>query len=244
MDKLSWTWGAVVDFNQKNWAFRTGYFLLPEVSNSNFYDRHAPEHGEYTAELELRYGVFSQPGKLRLFGWINHGIMGGYTDALALPLASPGYPDIALTRRVRTNYGIVVNAEQAITKDVGIFSRASWSPGQAEIVGWTDVHASLSFGSVIKGTSWGRPDDKVGIAGLVESLSPEAQRYFGAGGLGIVIGDGRLNYRKERILETYYAYALNQWSWLTFDFQYIVNPAYNADRGPVPIYTVRLHAEF
>ena len=89
MDKLSWTWGAFVDFNQKNWAFRTGYFLLPTTSNAKIFDTHIPERGQYTAELELRYSLFSQPGKLRLFGWVNNGMMGGYTDALALPLASP-----------------------------------------------------------------------------------------------------------------------------------------------------------
>ena len=94
MDKLSWTWGAFVDFNQKDWAFRTGYFLLPTVSNNNNFDTHIPDRGQYTAELELRYSLLSQPGKLRFFGWLNHGTMGGYADALALPLASPNYPDI------------------------------------------------------------------------------------------------------------------------------------------------------
>src|SRR5260370_40782243 len=98
MDKLSWTWGAFVDFNQKNWAFRTGYFLLPTVSNSNNFDTHIPDRGQYTAELE-------------------HGTMGGYSDALALPPMSPNYPDITLTRRPRTNYGLVANIEQAISAD-------------------------------------------------------------------------------------------------------------------------------
>src|SRR6266567_3749550 len=105
----SWTWGAFVDFNQKNWAFRTGYFLLSATSNANNFDTHIPDRGQYTAELELRYQLFSQPGKLRLFGWLNHGTMGGYSEALALPLTSPNYPDITLTRRTRTNYGLVAN---------------------------------------------------------------------------------------------------------------------------------------
>ena len=73
MDKLSWTWGGVIDFNQKNWAVRAGYFLLPTVSNYNAFDTHAPERGQYTADLELRYSLFEQPGKLRLFAWMNHG---------------------------------------------------------------------------------------------------------------------------------------------------------------------------
>src|SRR5215207_7609688 len=244
MDKLSWTWGAFVDFNQKNWAFRTGYFLLPVVSNSNKFDTHIPERGQYTAELELRYQVFAQPGKVRFFGWLNHGTMGGYTDALALPLTSPNYPDITLTRRVRTNYGVVANIEQAISSDFGVFSRATWSPGLTEIVGWTDCSESLSFGGVLTGTSWGRPNDKIGVAGVIEGLSGEARAYFAAGGLGILIGDGQLNYRREKILEAYYAYSLNKWATLTFDYQFINNPGYNADRGPVSVFSGRFHAEF
>lgn len=244
MDKLSWTWGAIVDFNQKSWAFRTGYFLLPTVSNDNSFDTHIPDRGQYTAELELRYEPFGQPGKLRLFGWMNHGTMGGYLDALALPVTSPGYPDITQTRRIRTNYGFVVNLEQAITGDLGMFSRATWSPGQTELIGWTDCDESLSFGTVLNGTSWGRPDDKVGVAGVIEGLSAEARAYLAAGGLGILIGDGQLNYSREKVLEAYYAYRLNKWATMTADYQFIQNPGYNADRGPVHIFSGRLHAEF
>lgn len=244
MDKLSWTWGAVAEFNQKHWAVRAGYFLLPEVANSNSFDTEIGKRGEYALEGELRYALMSQPGKVRLFGWVNHGIMGGYADALALPTTSTNYPDLAATRRVRTNYGVVFNVEQAITTDLGVFSRASWSPGEAEIVGWTDVHRALSAGSVLKGTAWSRPDDRIGIAGVIEALSPVGRRYFGAGGIGILIGDGQLNYREEQIFETYYAYKLNRFTTVTFDYQHIANPAYNADRGPVSFYSARLHAEF
>jgi high affinity Mn2+ porin len=244
MDKLSWTWGAFVDFNQKDWAFRTGYFLLPATSNNNNFDTRIPDRGQYTAELELRYQLFSQPGKLRFFGWLNHGTMGGYSDALALSLTSLNYPDITLTRRTRTNYGLVANLEQSITADLGVFSRATWSPGLTEILGWTDCSESLSFGSVLTGTAWGRPDDKIGVAGVVEGLSAESRAYFAAGGIGILIGDGQLNYRREKILEAYYAYSLNKWATLTFDYQFINNPGYNADRGPLSVFSGRFHAEF
>lgn len=244
MDKISYTWGAAVELNQKYWAFRAGYFLVPVVSNVNNFDTHIPERGEYISELELRYSLFSQPGKLRLMGWANIANAGSYSDALAMPVTTPNYPDIALTRQVRTNYGFVANLEQAITNDLGVFSRATWSPGLVEIIGWTDCDKSLSFGTVLKGNAWGRPNDKIGVAGVVEGLSPEARAYFAAGGMGILIGDGQLNYRPEQILEAYYAYSLNKWTTLTFDYQFIVNPGYNADRGPVSIFSGRLHAEF
>jgi high affinity Mn2+ porin len=244
MDKISYTWGAAAELNQKYWAFRAGYFLVPVVSNVNNFDTHIPERGEYISELELRYSLFSQPGKLRLMGWANIANAGSYSDALDLPVTTPNYPDITLTRQVRTNYGFVANLEQAITSDLGVFSRATWSPGLVEIIGWTDCDKSLSFGTVLKGNAWGRPDDKIGVAGVVEGLSPEARAYFAAGGMGILIGDGQLNYRPEQILEAYYAYSLNKWATLAFDYQFIVNPGYNADRGPVSIFSGRLHAEF
>ena len=244
MDEISYTWGAMVDLNQRNWAFRAGYFLVPTVSNVNTFDTHIPDRGEYAAELELRYSLFSQPGKLRLFGWLNRAVAGSYADALALPVTSPNYPDITLTRQVRNNYGFVVNAEQAISADLGLFLRASWDAGQTEKIGWTDCDESLSAGAVLRGTSWGRPNDKIGLGGVVEGLSPEARAYFAAGGLGILIGDGQLNYRPERILEAYYAYSLSRWATLTFDYQFVANPGYNADRGPVSIFAGRLHAEF
>jgi len=202
MDKVSYTWGAFAELNQKYWAVRTGYFLVPVVSNDNRYDAHVFARGEYIAELELRYSLFSLPGKLRLMPWVNIADAGSYAEALAEPPSLPNYPDITQTRRVRSDYGIVVNAEQEITMDFGVFSRVTLNAGQTEIIGWTDCNESISFGAVLKGTSWGREDDRVGVGAVVEGLSPEARAYFAAGGLGIVIGDGRLNYRPETAIES------------------------------------------
>lgn len=244
MDQLSWTWGALAELNQKQWAFRAGYFLLPTVSSVNTFDMHIPDRGEYAAEFEWRYALVSQPGTLRVFGWVNHGIMGSYADALALPVTTPNYPDITLTRQVRTNPGVVLNAEQAITTELGLFSRASWSPGRDEILGGTDCSESWSLGGVLQGRWWGRPQDHVGLGGVVGGLSPVARAYFAAGGLGILIGDGRLDYRAEKALEAYYSYAPWTWATLSLDYQFIVNPGYNAARGPVPIYAIRVHTAF
>jgi high affinity Mn2+ porin len=243
MDQISYTWGALAELNQKAWAFRAGYFLVPVVSNANFFDTHFPD-GEYIGELELRYSFNSQPGKLRLMSWANRANMGNYAAALAEPPTTANFPDITLTRVVRTNYGFAANFEQAITKDLGVFARASWSPGINEIIGWTDCDESVSAGALLKGTSWQRPNDVVGVAGFVGGLSSEARAYFAAGGLGILIGDGALNYRPEKVLETYYSYSLNSWSSVTFDYQLIADPAYNADRGPVHVFSGRLHAQF
>ena len=244
MDKVGYTWGGYAELNQKDWAFRAGYFLLPTSSNQNSFDTNIPTRGQYVAELELRYSLWSQPGKLRLMGYLSRGNAGSYAEAVALPLTSPNYPDITLTRRVRNNPGFAVNVEQAITDQLGIFSRYSLGAGQTEKLGWTDCDASFSVGAVLKGASWGRPDDRIGIGGVIDALSPAARSYFAAGGLGILIGDGQLNYRNEKILEAFYAYSVSSGVTVTFDYQAIANPAYNADRGPVSIFSTRLHAEF
>ena len=127
MDQISYTWGAMAELNQKFWAFRAGYFLVPVVSNADDFDTNFPD-GEYIGELELRYSLFSEPGKLRLMAWANRANMGSYAAALAEPITTPNYPDITLVRQVRTNYGFIANLEQAITDDLGVFSRASLEP--------------------------------------------------------------------------------------------------------------------
>ena len=138
----------------------------------------------------------------------------------------------------------MVNLEQALADDLGVFARWSWNDGKTEIMAFTDIDASLSLGVSIKGAKWGRPDDVIGIGGALNALSRDHRDFIAAGGLGVLIGDGALNYRRERVLEAYYAYALTKAITLTADYQLITNPAYNADRGPVHIFSGRLHGEF
>jgi high affinity Mn2+ porin len=240
-DKVGLTWGATAEFNQKQWALRAGYFLMLGASNTNNFDTRVPERGNYVLELETRWSLFSLPGKLRTIGWFNSAFSGSYRETLDNPALML---DISQTRAGRIKYGYVLNLEQALSDDVGLFGRWSWNDGKTEIMAFTDIDASLAGGLSIKGARWGRPDDVIGIGGVVNALSKDHRDFIAAGGLGILIGDGALNYRRERIFETYYAYALNKQITLTADYQFIVNPAYNADRGPVSIFSGRFHAEF
>lgn len=240
-DKVGLTYGATAELNQKHWALRSGYFLMQAVSNSNAFDTRVIERGTYVVELETRYQLFSQPGKLRTIGWLNSANSGSYRETLNNPAIDL---DIAQTRKGRIKYGYIVSLEQALTDDLGLFGRWSWNDGKTEIMAFTDIDASLSLGLSIKGAKWGRPDDVIGIGGAINALSSDHRDFIAAGGLGVLIGDGALNYRRERILETYYAYALNKQITLTGDYQLITNPAYNADRGPVHVFSGRLHGEF
>jgi high affinity Mn2+ porin len=240
-DKVGLTYGATAELNQKQWALRGGYFLMQAVSNANSFDTRVFERGTYVLELETRYSLFSQPGKLRTIAWLNSAFSGSYRETLDNPAFDL---DIAQTRRGRIKYGYVINLEQALSDEVGLFARWSWNDGKTEIMAFTDIDASLSLGLSLKGAKWGRPDDVIGIGGAINALSRDHRDFIAAGGLGILIGDGQLNYRRERILETYYAYALNKQLTLTADYQLVTNPAYNADRGPVSIFSGRLHGEF
>jgi high affinity Mn2+ porin len=244
-DRVGLGYGVMAELNQKDWAVRAGYFLVGTEPNSNQFDTNLGKRGGYVAEYERRFSIASQPGKLRVTGFVNEAFSGSYRDALDLVAINPGLDPtdaIVQSRRGRMKYGYSVNIEQAITGDLGVFGRWSWNNGKSEIMAFTDIDASLSGGAVLKGTSWGRPDDKVGLGGAVNGISRDHRDYLAAGGLGILIGDGALNYRHERILETYYAIGLYKDMSLTFDYQLLVNPAYNADRGPVSIVAARLHA--
>jgi high affinity Mn2+ porin len=240
-DKIGLTWGATAEFNQKNWALRAGYFLMNRESNSSNFDMNLVRRGEYVMELEERYNLFGRPGKLRIIPWVNSDFSGSYRETLDNPALNL---DIAQTRKSRIKYGYAVTLEQEVADNVGLLGRWSWNDGKNEIMAFTDIDRSLSGGVAIKGGSWGRKNDTIGIGGAINGLSHDHRDFIAAGGLGILIGDGALNYRTERILETYYSYALLDTTWLTFDYQFIANPAYNADRGPVSLFSARLHAEF
>jgi len=243
-DLPGYTRGAVVELNRKDWAVRAGLFQVPDAPNSDIL---VFKTGGAVVEFEGRYSVFDQPGKLRLGVFGNRGNTGNYRDALAIAAADPTLDinDVMTSiRRDNPKYGFYANAEQQIVKDVGLFARASWNDGQNEILSFTDVDRSVSGGLSVKGSYWGRPSDTFGIGGVVNGLSAGHRDFLAAGGLGLLIGDGQINYRHERIFETYYAYSLNKNFTLTADYQFITNPAYNADRGPVHIFSGRLHGEF
>ena len=151
---------------------------------------------------------------------------------------------VAQTRQTRTKYGFYVNFEQELTDDIGLFGRYSWNDGHTEIDAFTDIDSSIAAGVSIKGRPWGRDDDRIGIAGAVNSLTADHSNYLAAGGLGVLVGDGRLNYASEGVVEAYYAMQIVKGLTATVDYQFLANPAYNADRGPAHVFSGRLSARF
>ncbi|MBR1217201.1 carbohydrate porin [Bradyrhizobium sp. U87765 SZCCT0131] len=243
-DLPGFTRGAVVELNRKDWALRAGVFQVPAAPNS---DSLTFNGAGTVAEFEERHTIFGQPGKLRLGVFANRGTTGNYNQAMAITAADPtiAINDAMLSiRQERWKYGFYINGEQQVATDIGVFARLSWNDGQNEILSFTDIDQSLSGGVSIKGSYWGRSADTVGIGGAINGLSRAHRDFLAAGGNGLLIGDGALNYRPEQIVEAYYAYALNKSVTLTADYQLVVNPAYNADRGPASIFSGRVHAEF
>ena len=238
-DQKGYSDGVAAELNQKDWALRTGVFLMPKRSNSRDLETRIFQRGGYQAELEERYELYGKSGKLRLLGFINRSFAGGYREALAVPGI-----DIAQTRKGRLKEGFVVNLEQAISDDLGAFARFSFNDGHNEIMSFTDIDRSGQIGLSLKGSAWQRPDDTIGVAGVINALSSAHADFLKAGGLGILIGDGTLNYRSEDILEAYYRFQVVKPLSLTADYQFIAHPAYNGDRGPVSVFALRVHLQY
>ena len=242
-DAWGYSYGAAVEWTRSWWTLRGGFFSLSRVPNGKELDRGFGQF-ELVAEAEERHAWFGHEGRLKLLAFGNHGRMGSYGAALALAQQAGAAPDTAAVRQTAWRPGIALNLEQSVGADAGVFARASWNDGSRETYEFTDINRSLSAGASLAGGRWGRPQDSVGLAAAVNGLSSAARGYFAAEGLGVLIGDGRLpDYGFEKIAETYYAARLHEHLTVSADFQHVVNPAYSADRGPVSIFGVRIHAE-
>jgi high affinity Mn2+ porin len=187
--------------------------------------------------------LLGREGKIKLLGYLNQGRMGRYDDAVQAAKMTGGVPDVAPVRRTASKVGYGLNLEQPVSDSLGVFIRLSTSDGSKEAYEFTEINWSTVVGLSLKGARWGRPQDSVGLALVANGLSKAGQRYLAAGGMGILIGDGRLtDYGAEKIVELYYTAPMTDWLFVTGDYQFAANPAYNGARGPVSILALRLHA--
>jgi high affinity Mn2+ porin len=247
-DTKGYTDGLTLELYQPNWTLRYGIFRPPANANGGQLDTDWRRAFDQVLEFEQRYTAFGQPGVVRPMGYFNYAHMGDYRDAIddASGRADTGtYPNVAATRSyAHPKYGVGVSAEQAITSDFGIFARAGWNNGQSESWAFTEVDRTISLGVSIKGTRWHRPDDVIGIGGVMSGLSKDHRDYLATGGLGFELGDRRLGYAPEEVVEAYYLATVTKNLFLTVDYQFIDHPGYNADRGPVSVVGFRAHVEF
>lgn len=243
-DSWGYSYGIATEWTQNWWTLRAGLFDLSKIPNEKHLETGFGQF-EIVVEGEERHTLFGHQGKLKLLAYVNRGRMGSYGDAVHLAEMTGDVPNTALVRRYTSRPGVALNFEQALSDDLGMFARASINDGSQEAYEFTESNRAFSTGLSLKGKSWARPDDTVGLAYILDGISGAARGYFAAGGLGILIGDGRLpHYGLENVAETYYSAQLTSWLTASVDYQLIVNPAYNLDRGPVSVLGARFHAEF
>jgi high affinity Mn2+ porin len=242
-DAWGFTYGAAAEWFHGSQAVRAGVFQLSKVPNGKVTSVDFSQQ-MWVAEFEQRLDWQGHPGKVKLLGFLNHGRMGRYDDAVAAASRTGDAPDIAAVRRTASRGGVSVNLEQEVAAELGLFARAGMNQGSKEAYEFTEINRTVSAGASLKGGRWGRAGDTVGVAGVVNALSDDAKHYFARGGIGILIGDGQLAYAPEKIVEMYYAARLGPHLSLTADFQHVLNPAYNHARGPVSVVAARAHLEF
>jgi high affinity Mn2+ porin len=245
-DTRGYTVGLTADYEDRNWGFRFAEGLMPKVANGiDLVWRPWQAHAE-NFEYELRHGVIpKKAGGIRLLAYTNYANMGIYRDQIIKAAEEGTVPDITnhpwhITRK----YGLGVNVEQSLTRYLTAFARFGWDNGKTESFAYTEVDQTFAQGVGARGAWWHRKQDRAGIAFVTNAIKKDHQNYLAAGGLGFLLGDGRLNYGRENILESYYTAHVWRGIYLAPGVQHVVNPGYNRDRGPVIVPSFRAHAEF
>jgi high affinity Mn2+ porin len=243
-DAWGYSAGAAIEWYTRAWTLRGGLFDLSDVPNSVHLE---PGFDEYQLDLELehRHEIAGRSGRVLLTAFQSRGRMGLLDEAISVA-ANTGAPvDIAAVRRYRSRAGLSLDMEQELAADLGAFIRAGKAAGNVETYEFTDVDRTLAAGISLQGSRWHRPEDTVALAVVNNAISGVREAYLNAGGLGILIGDGRLPHAgPEQIIESYYSAAIFNFARLSLDYQWINHPAYNRDRGPVSLIAVRLHVQF
>jgi high affinity Mn2+ porin len=251
-DTRGYTYGIVTEYVDKSWTARYGLALMPTVANGIDLDWDLHRASGQNMEVELRRSLLGKvvspdrKGTVRVLSYVNHAHMGLYRDAIDAYLAGVDKtPDIKLHEKFgAVKYGFGLNAEQELTDNLRVFTRLGWNEGQHESFAYTEVDQTMEFGGDYSGRAWSRPNDKIGLTFVTNAIKGDHQEYLKLGGLGFLLGDGKLNYAREDILESYYNVHTWRGIYYALDLQYINHPGYNQDRGPVLFESVRMHVDF
>jgi high affinity Mn2+ porin len=240
-NSLGYITGLAAELYQPQWAARYGFFQEPRVANGLGIDTAYLRAWGMVLELERHFHLASHPGDVRLLAYANRAHMGSYEEAVDSSLRPI---NLVATRSYRIKYGFCLNLEQEVFKDVGLFARLGWSDGHTEAWAYSDVDDAASMGASLNGELWKRPNDSFGLAGVVSAASRIHQQFLEDGGLGILAGDGALNYGLEKAMETYYNVQIWKNLHASADYQFIIDPAFNRARGPVSVLGARIHWDF
>jgi high affinity Mn2+ porin len=246
-DTRGYTYGAMFEHHDHWGTVRFAEVLMPKVANGINLDADLARARSENIEFEFhRKTIRGQTGILRLLSYVNHANMGVYQQAINNFLAGltpePEITDHPLQTTIK--YGFSGNFEQPLNDWLGIFGRWGWNEGQHESYAYTEVDQTDQIGAAFKGTLWHRKWDRAGVVFVSNGISHDHAEYLALGGDGFLLGDGRLNYGRENIVETYYTLHVWRGIYPSIGLQHINNPGYNRDRGPVLVPTLRLHVEF
>jgi hypothetical protein len=246
-DTRGYTVGITADYEDRNWGFRFAEALMPKVANGiDLVWRPWQVHAE-NFEYELRHGIIpKKPGVVRLLAFTNHANMGIYRDAVA-QFEQHLVPVPEITDHpwhITCKYGFGINLEQNVARNLTAFARFGWNNGKTESFVYTEIDQTFAVGLGAYGAMWHRRQDRAGVAYVSSGISKDHQNYLADGGLGFLLGDGKLNYGRENVIETYYTAHVWRGLYVAPGLQHIVDPGYNRDRGPVLVPSFRLHLEF
>ena len=244
-DTRGYSNGVAIAWVHPTWTIRGGSFQMPHAANGNVFDSDLRRARGDQIELTLTLPRTRTIG--RILGYVNHARMGNYAEALAIGRSLGQIPDIAADDRPgRKKYGFALNLEQPLAYggETGIFARFGWNDGRNESFAFTEVDRHASAGIQLSGAHWGRNDDRIGFGGVRTGIVQVHRDYLNSGGLGFLLGDGKLTYGNEEIVETYYRAQVGRYVQLSSDLQRIRNPGYNRDRGPALVGSLRLNFRY
>ncbi len=245
-----YTFGIVTELVKRKWAIKLSSVAVPTIANAPKMEYVLPGAHSETVEVERKILLNKRPGKLRFIISNTHSRAPSYqeglkaiadNDTLLLNVISGDAENKTYGGK---KFGLGFSGEQELTHDLGIFMRAGWNDGKDVSWAFTEIDQTLSAGLSLKGAKWKRADDVFGFAGVVSGISSGHREFLKSGGYGFIIGDGNLNYGHEAIMEVYYNAHLFKSFWFTADYQFVNNPGYNKDRGPVNAVAFRGHVEF
>ncbi|CAM3693740.1 carbohydrate porin [Polynucleobacter antarcticus] len=251
-DARGYSTGLAGEWYLDHWVLRASRMLAPKSPNGRDLNWQIFNSYGDQVEVERQHHIAQLPGKVSILAYRNQMTLARFTDATNYVIQNNAQGTQAINY-VRNNAqiktGVGIHGEQALTKDLGIYARAFTSDGKTETMSFTEADNSLSVGIGMNGTGWQRPKDSVGIAMMQNGLSSYRRTYLQAGGVSYFIGDYNsptqtISYSPERIGEIYYNATVIKNVLAGLNFQHVINPAYNAARGPINILSLRVHAEF
>jgi high affinity Mn2+ porin len=246
-----YTWGGVIEYVKPGYVVRFAAAMVPKLANSQVFDLNIAKGNSEIFEFEKKWLAGIRPGSLRVLVYANHSVAPAYGAALqgmtqgdsTLVSVISGQKEINGPYGLKYGFGMSFNQE--LTQSTGIFARVGWNDGKTATWAFTEIDRTASIGLRFKANIIHRPHDNVGIAFVANGISDAHLRYLNANGYGFMLGDDKLpHYGLESILEVFYKVKLIDWLWVTADYQFIANPAYNKDRGPVHVFSLRSHVEF